>query len=96
MLVGFDSDEKVVFEESLDLHEYWDEEHPVIDEAAFRAKRGIRRLVGKLYGGAGNLLQQFESRYDASGSLQSSVAKHEDGTETRFPPKWLPTGSGPR
>src|SRR5262245_14854770 len=63
VLQGFDSAGTLVFEESIELRDYWDETHAVIDKASFRAKRSIRRLVGRLYGAAGNQLQTFESRY---------------------------------
>jgi len=83
LLRGFDAKNGVVFETQLDLHEYWDELHPAIDEALFRSQRGIRKLSGTLYGSKGNLLQEFENAYDSSGELIGSYARHEDGTETR-------------
>jgi hypothetical protein len=87
ILAGFNSSGAIVFEQDLDLSHYWDESHPVIDESQFRQEKGIRRLVGKLYGSEGQLLQEFESTYDEAGTLESSHARHQDGTETRFPPR---------
>jgi hypothetical protein len=86
VLVGFDSSGALVIEQTLDLSEYWDESHPAIDEEKFRRDKKIRKLVGTLYGSKGQLLQEFESIYDQAGKLQTSRARHEDGTETNFPP----------
>jgi hypothetical protein len=85
ILSGFDDHGDQVFELQLALDSYWDNLHPVIDDSSFRRARCIRRLVGKLYGSAGELLQEFKNTYDPSGVLVSSYVRHDDGTETRFP-----------
>jgi hypothetical protein len=82
VLTGFDANGAVVFEAKLDLHEYWDEPHPVIDEDGFRLRHGIRRLTGELYGSSGNLIQEFENLYGPRGEYVSGRARHEDGTVT--------------
>lgn len=85
VLAGFDSGGARVLDEVLDLDDYWDQSHPVIDDGKFRKRHKIRKLVGELYGSEGQLLQKFDNTYDETGALQSSHARHEDGTETRFP-----------
>jgi hypothetical protein len=85
LLAAFNSGGALVFAETLDLSDYWDESHPVIDEDRFRRDRKIRKLVGTLYGSKGQVLQEFENTYRETGALKSSYARHEDGTETKFP-----------
>ena len=85
ILKGFDADGHPVFEHIVDLDEYWDESHQVIDDDAFRERAGIRTLKGTLLGNKGQVLQRFENTYDAAGRLVESVARHEDGTVVRFP-----------
>ena len=84
VLTGFDANGTVVFEESIDLHTYWDGLHPVIDDDEFRRSRSIVRLTGVLYGGARNVLQEFENRYGESGEIVASTARHADGTTTNL------------
>jgi len=86
ILTGYNSGDTPVFEQVLDLHDYWDDLHPVIDQAEFRQGRNIRRLTGRLYGSEGQLIQEFENTFDEAGQLMTSHARHEDGTETKFPP----------
>jgi hypothetical protein len=57
----------------------------VIDNDHFRKDHGIRKLLGTLYSSGGRVIQEFESSCDETGKLQTSCARHEDGTETRFP-----------
>ena len=87
VITGFNDRGDQVFEKSISLHDYWDASHPVIDEDGFRQAWRIRKLVGVLVGPEGNVLQEFENRYNASGTIVSGWARQADGTETRFPPE---------
>jgi hypothetical protein len=73
-LVGFSESGALVFEQVVPLDAYWDESHPVIDDAVFRCERSIRKLVGWLYGPDGELIEEFENTYDDSGKLRTSGA----------------------
>jgi hypothetical protein len=85
VLVGTSPDGKCVYSASIDLGDYWDGVHPW-DSAAEIVALGLARLQGFLFGGDGQLLQQFESCFDiANGRLVSSWAVHEDGTRTELP-----------
>jgi hypothetical protein len=86
VLTGFNAGGTLIFEQTLDLSDYWDESHPAVDEERFRRDKSIRKLVGALYGSKGQLLQEFENTYDETGKLETSLARHEDGSETKFPP----------
>jgi hypothetical protein len=85
LLVGTSPDGKCVYSASIDLGDYWDGEHPWDSDAQVVALR-LARLQGFLFGGDGQLLQQFESCFNIeSGRLVSSWAVHEDGTRTTGP-----------
>jgi hypothetical protein len=81
-LRGYDSQGVLAFTQNIPLLNYYEELHDVIDKADFRAKQGIRRLVGRLYNSAGHLTQEFENEYAANGALVHSRARHADGTVT--------------
>jgi hypothetical protein len=86
VLVGTSSDGKCVYSASIDLADYWDGEHPW-DSYTQVAALHLAKLQGFLFGAEGQLLQQFESRFDIqTGGLVSSWAIHEDGTKTTGPP----------
>jgi hypothetical protein len=66
----------------MELGDYWDGEHPW-DKAATVVALRLARVQGFLFGQEGQLLQQFESRFNVeSGALESAWAIHEDGTRT--------------
>lgn len=81
-LRGYDAQGVLAFTCAIPLLGYYEELHDVIDKADFRAKQGIRRLVGRLYDSAGHLTQQFENEYAADGALLHSRIRHADGTVT--------------
>lgn len=82
ILVGFDEHGVEVFRDRIGLFEYWEDLHPVIDDADFRSSRRVTKLSGKLYASDGSLVEEFENSYDSSGTLVSSRARHQDGTRT--------------
>jgi hypothetical protein len=84
ILLAYDANGVEVFRDRIGLFEYWDALHPVIDDQEFRSSRGITRLVGKLYESDGSITQEFENTYDLSGKLETSHARHQDGTETNI------------
>jgi hypothetical protein len=63
VLVGTSPDGKCVYSASIGLGEYWDGEHPWDSDAQVVALR-LARLQGFLFGGDGQLLQQFESCFN--------------------------------
>ena len=82
LLTGYSFNGEVAFEEKIELHEYYDESHHVIDESSFRKERKIRKLIGKIYGTKGELIQEFENIYKENGSYERGMAKHANGTIT--------------
>ena len=85
VLIGTSPDGKCVYSASIELGDYWDGEHPWDTSHEVVALR-LARLQGFLFGGDGQLLQQFDSCFDvADGRLVSSWAVHEDGTRTELP-----------
>ena len=84
-LIGTSPDGKCVYSTSMDLGDYWDGEHPWDTDTQVVALR-LARLQGFLFGGDGQLLQQFESCFNTeNGRIVSSWAVHEDGTRTTRP-----------
>ena len=86
ILVGTTPDGQCVYSASIDLGDYWDGEHPWDSNTQIIALR-LAKLQGFLFGGDGQLLQQFKSSFDIeNGRLISAWAIHEDGTRTSGPP----------
>jgi hypothetical protein len=81
VLSGFDVGDNRVFMRALDLSEYWDESHPVIDEPKFRRDKCIRKLYGTLYDSDGEEIEHFCNDYDEHGALRHSGTQPKDGTE---------------
>lgn len=81
VLRGLDASGREVVVEQLDLHSYWDDSHPLVDEDGHRQALGVVTLVGELHGSDG-LLMRFENRYSASGQYLGGRAEHADGTVT--------------
>jgi len=87
LLIGTSPDGNCVYSASIDLGDYWDGEHPW-DSSAEIIALSLARLQGFLFGGDGQLLQQFESCFDVEdGRIVSSWAVYEDGTRTNLPPR---------
>ncbi len=59
VLRAFDGAGREVAHEEVDLHEYWDDLHPLLDSDAHRLSLGVVRVVGDLYG-EDRLIQHFE------------------------------------
>ncbi len=85
VLSAFDVRGREIFEQILDLTEYREAGHPVVDDDMYRKRHGIRRVLGKLYGASCELLRSFENVYDAAGDLETAHVRHADGTETHVP-----------
>ena len=86
VLVGTSPQGKCVYSASIELGDYWDGEHPWDSDVQIVALR-LAKLQGFLFGGDGELLQQFETYFNIdNGLLVSSWAIHEDGTRTTGPP----------
>src|ERR1700733_2048386 len=82
VLVGTSPDGKCVYNASIELGDYWDGVHPWDSDAEVVALR-LAKPQGFLFGGDGQLRQQFESCFNIqNGRLVSSWAIYEDGTKT--------------
>ena len=81
-LAAYDANGELVMREELPLGLYYEELHDLVDSEEFRRERGVERLVGELYDDDGNLFQQIENRYAATGELSHSRIRHADGTVT--------------
>jgi hypothetical protein len=82
-LVAYDLGDHVVERVILDLHEYWDGSHAILDDTEYRRPRGIRRLRGHLYDSRGHLIQEFENEYDHRGEYLTGWTRHDEGAVTR-------------
>jgi hypothetical protein len=84
-LVAYDEGQQVVVELRFSFLEYYENSHAVIDNMKFRAKRRIRRIVGRLVNSEGMVTHEFEHSYSQTGELIASIARHDDGKVVRFP-----------
>ena len=79
-LTAFNSNGQQVLEERLTVHKFYEESHPVLDEADYRMSRQIVRFSGLIYDAQGEISQEFEVCFDASGLCVSDAARFADGT----------------
>lgn len=79
-LVGYNAEGAVVYEETLDIGDYYDSEH-VWDNTEGILELGIVRVTGILYEDDGTIMQEFTTCFSAETGLYiGSTAKHADGT----------------
>ena len=82
ILKGYDKD-KVVYEKTMSLDEYYDGEHPWDDKEGI-LKLKLSRLTGRLYDTEGILLQDFETAFsEETGEYIGSKVAFDDGTENK-------------
>jgi hypothetical protein len=74
ILVAYGRDDQERERILLELDDYWDQLHAVLDSAAYRQARGITRVTGELYDSDGRLIERFENLYDEQGAMQDSQA----------------------
>jgi len=78
-LIGYNAAEVIVYDEEISLDDYYDGEH-IWDDSESTKRLGMVKLVGKLYGDAGNIFQEFESAFSPdSGDYIGGRASHDDG-----------------
>ena len=79
-LAAFKSNGQQVLEEPLPIHKFYEESHPLLDQADYRMSRQIIRLTGVIYDAQGTISQEFEVGFDAFGLCVSDAARFADGT----------------
>jgi len=62
--------------------EYYNESSQLIDDGQYRAARGVKRIVGKVYDSRRRLQSEFVNRYRPDGSYAGGKTVHLDGTVT--------------
>jgi hypothetical protein len=82
-LLGFDLHGAVVFDQSIPLHEYYEELHPVIDSDDFRREQRIARLLGTKYGAEGKVEEEWENHYTAAGAFTGGIVRDQHGNIIR-------------
>jgi hypothetical protein len=80
LLVGYSDDGRIVERSSVPYDDYYDGKTPIVDSAAYRAARRIRRLTGEIYNASGNRQQTFDNVYDEAGKYLRSRMVFADGT----------------
>ncbi len=79
-LVGYNAKGKIVYKETISIHDYYDGEHPW-DDTEQILKLGLTRFHGKLYEADGSVYQEFETAFSQeTGKYIGSKATHADGT----------------
>jgi hypothetical protein len=79
-IVASDAAGHPLLEQDLSAKEYRDRSHPLLDDPAYRKARGIVRLSGTITNPRGQIMEQFEVRFDASGLCTSDAARLADGS----------------
>jgi hypothetical protein len=79
-LSAFDPDGKQVFVKHLQVHSFYQNSHPVLDEAQYRKSCRIVRLCGVIYDGQGAVSQEFVVCFDAAGLCICDAARYADGS----------------
>lgn len=78
LLKAFSHDSRLVFEESYELGEYYDNNHPMTDDEDFRAVRGIVCIEGDFYDEVGIFYQRWRTHYASDGTLQAAERWRND------------------
>jgi hypothetical protein len=80
LMIGYNAEGRCVYSSSMSIHEYWDGEHVWDEEEGVRAL-GLAGIRGYLFGEDGELLQEFETKFNANtGSYISGWVRHSDGS----------------
>ncbi|HEX3623920.1 MAG TPA: hypothetical protein VH280_00690 [Verrucomicrobiae bacterium] len=79
-LIAFTQDGRQVHEQFLNVDLYYEESHPLLDEAEFRRVRKIIRICGKQFDATTAIVEEFELRYNAAGVLVREGSRLGDGT----------------
>jgi hypothetical protein len=79
-LVAYQQNGRQVLEQFLDLDDYYEESHPLLDDVEFRMARKIIRIRGKHYDAASVVVEEFELRYNDAGVLIREATRLGDGT----------------
>ncbi len=80
IIVGYDKEDNIVYDETMSLDEYYDGAH-LWDDNEKISKIGLVRIQGKLYGPEGKLFQDFESAFSKqTGEYIGDKTVYDDGT----------------
>ncbi len=82
LLIAFDEEGRTVEELELPFETYYERSCELIDSSDYRVKKGIHSAKGEVYDLDGRLEQNFENRYSAKGTVQSSRTVHSVGQVT--------------
>jgi hypothetical protein len=80
LLIGYNPEGQCVYSAHMPLSDYWDGDHVWDTDTGVQDLR-LERVHGCLFEPSGELLQEFESRFDIStGAYLSGWQRHSDGT----------------
>jgi hypothetical protein len=71
-------------------YEWYEQQHPIVDDPEERVRRNVAEIRGKQYDSAGALSQHWRCAYAADGSLIESWQWQADGALQHR--KWHPDG----
>jgi hypothetical protein len=81
ILIGYNDEDRCVYSEIIDIHDYYDGEH-VWDEPASVKRLKLQMVRGYLFDSSGVLTQEFESIFDiTTGMYSQGRVRYPDGTE---------------
>lgn len=81
VLVGFNRNSERVIEENIDVADYYEAIHPLLDDdCKYRLKFGVRQVDGTIYNYSGVVDQHFTNHYGDDGRYIRSRITFADGT----------------
>jgi hypothetical protein len=80
VLVGYDHNGSPIEQKTIAYDDYYGGSTLIVDSDCYRARLGIRHLIGKVFDSSGNLQQTFDNRYDNRGRYVGSRMVFADGT----------------
>jgi hypothetical protein len=79
ILIGLNIKGKVVYSDKINIHKYYDGEHPWDSFDNIKLLK-MREMRGRLFNDAGDMFQEFIMKYDDNGKPIHHWSRHDDGT----------------
>jgi hypothetical protein len=79
-LTALDNDGRIIEEMALSSEDYYQGLSDLIDSAAYRERKGIVKVTGRIYDPHGDVDQEFANEYDERGRYLRGKTIHRDGT----------------
>jgi len=78
LVSAFDAAGAIIFERTMTLRQYYEDLRNLVDDDAFRAKRGIRKITAQLYDARGQLIEDLQNEYSPEGKFLRNPQRQGD------------------